>query len=352
MRLESVRELKAFLPQHLVRTFAIRMPPVAALTARAQPEASAAVAIAAARLPTRPGYFLGIAPRGKKEYALAVRLQDRALQGSSLVDEITARAKGEVDVRYVGTIRARAGRRARAARGAPWYRSRQRPLLIGCSVGYIASSYIMAGTLGAFVRRGSGRSLYILSNNHVLADENHYPIGEPILQPGALDRGRTGPDAVAKLTKFVRLRANRPNLVDCAIARLDAGVAADVNTLRGLRTLAGTRRGSAEPRETVHKIGRTTGLRSGRITAIELDNVTVEYDMGTLSFDDQIEIEGAERRSFSNAGDSGSLIVDDEYRAIGLLFAGGDHGGTNGKGVTYANSIQRVLSALKVKLAY
>ena len=34
-----------------------------------------------------------------------------------------------------------------------------------------------------------------------------------------------------------------------------------------------------------------------------------------------------------------------------LLFAGGDHGGSNGKGLTYANPIAAVFKALKVKLA-
>ena len=64
-----------------------------------------------------------------------------------------------------------------------------------------------------------------------------------------------------------------------------------------------------------------------------------------------IEIEGAGNKSFSDAGDSGSLIVDDEMLAAALLFAGGDHGGSNGKGLTYANPIAAVLKSLKVKLA-
>ena len=87
------------------------------------------------------------------------------------------------------------------------------------------------------------------------------------------------------------------------------------------------------------------------MTAFELDGVPVEYDIGVLSFDNQIEIEGSGQRSFSDAGDSGSLIVDDDMMAAALLFAGGDHGGSNGKGLTYANPIDAVLKALAVKLA-
>jgi hypothetical protein len=101
----------------------------------------------------------------------------------------------------------------------------------------------------------------------------------------------------------------------------------------------------------VHKVGRTTGVRQGRVTAFELDGLLVEYDVGDVAFDNQIEIEGSGNRSFSDAGDSGSLIVDDQMLAAALLFAGSDHGGRNGKGLTYANPIAAVLKALKVKLA-
>jgi hypothetical protein len=101
----------------------------------------------------------------------------------------------------------------------------------------------------------------------------------------------------------------------------------------------------------VSKIGRTTGLTHGRVTAFELDNVVVEYDNGDCRFDSQIEIEGEGDGSFSDGGDSGSLIVGEDLRAIALLFAGSDQGGSNGKGLTYANPIHNVLNALKADLA-
>jgi hypothetical protein len=336
MRLDSVRELKKSLPLHLERTFAAKR---GALRA-----ASAAVANAASRRRTAPSFFLGVSAKGKRKYCLAVRLQDRALEKSALVEEISARARGEVDVRYVGQIRARAA-------SSLWYRSTQRPLLIGSSVGYLATGYIMAGTLGCFVRK-AGASLYILSNNHVLADENRYTVGNPIVQPGPLDGGNASSDRAAKLSAFVRLTATGTNLVDCSIAKLNAGITEDHSLLKGIGKLAGVRARDLEIGDVVHKVGRTTGVRHGRVTAVELDGVSVGYDIGNLSFDNQLEIEGAGAQSFSDAGDSGSLIVDDELKAAGLLFAGGDHGGRNGKGLTYGNPIHAVLSALGVALAY
>ena len=46
------------------------------------------------------------------------------------------------------------------------------------------------------------------------------------------------------------------------------------------------------------------------------------------------------------------MIVDKDRHAIGLLFAGGDVGGTNGKGLTYANPMETVLEALEVDLLF
>ncbi len=334
MKLDSVRELKQSLPAQLNKKFAVR--------AASGRTTSLAVASAASLQREAPSYFLGVSASGKKNYRLAVRLQDRALQKSDLVRQIAARAKGEVDVRYVGRIRARA---------TPWYRSKQRPLLIGSSTGFLASGFIMAGTLGCFVRSGSSSALYILSNNHVLADENRYPKGGSIIQPGGLDGGSPPAGRVAKLTRFVRLDPAKTNFVDGAIAKLNSAIKADLHKLRGIGTLAAQLRGDLQVGDVVHKVGRTTGVRHGRVTAFEMDGVAVEYDIGIVSFDDQIEIEGSGTRSFSDAGDSGSLIVDAQMRAAALLFAGGDHGGSNGKGLTYANPIAAVLKALKVKLA-
>ncbi len=72
----------------------------------------------------------------------------------------------------------------------------------------------------------------------------------------------------------------------------------------------------------------------------------------TITFDNQIEIEGAGSGAFSEGGDSGSLVVDADLKGVGLLFAGGEQGGSNGKGLTYANPLKNVLDALKVNLLY
>ncbi|HJQ59405.1 MAG TPA: hypothetical protein VJ890_21035 [Vineibacter sp.] len=280
---------------------------------------------------------LGVSPYGK-EYRLAVRVQEQALLDSPVVDRIRKEARGEIDVRFVGRIR---------KRQAPWYRCSQRPLLIGTSIGH---HDVTAGTIGAMVKKRRSNDPLVLSNNHVLANEDRARVGDVILQPGSLDGGRRRTSGVGSLLAFVRLTAAKPNRVDAAVAELDRDVPFDPTKLRGLGRLAGLGPSAIEDGARVAKIGRTTGLTKGRVTAFEIDNVVVEYDRGNLVFNGQIEIEGASSRPFSDGGDSGSLIVNADQQAIALLFAGTDSGGRSNRGLTYANPIGEVLSQLRVEL--
>ena len=59
-----------------------------------------------------------------------------------------------------------------------------RPAPGGVSIGHIN---ITAGTLGCLVLKGG--ELFILSNNHVLADSNQGKKGDAIIQPGKHDGG-------------------------------------------------------------------------------------------------------------------------------------------------------------------
>ena len=223
---------------------------------------------------------------------------------------------------------------------------RVRPLRPGLSVGH---PDVTAGTLGGFVRRPGADGLLVLSNNHVLADGDAAAEGDPALQPGVADGG-TDADRIGTLAAFVRLDADPGNLVDAAVAALDAGVAADPAAYPG-----GALRGTVaavdevDPEELVEKLGRTTGHTRGRITAVEVDGVGVQYDDGVHTFDDQVEIEGL-TGAFSAGGDSGSVIWRSRDRApLGLLFAGSTEGGSAGGGVTFANPLATVLRALGVE---
>lgn len=294
----------------------------------------------------QPLVAVGITPNpGRRaDYKLAVRVQRRAMEDSPSLDEVAKRARGEVDLRYIGSVV------KRETPPPPWYRTRRRPLQIGTSVGHMD---VTAGTLGCFVRARSGRGgVQFLSNNHVLADENQGELGDAVLQPGVYDGGAVRRDRVGRLRRFVALKMRKPNEVDCAVCELDEGVSYEPLTLRGGADLIGVA-GIEELAEAdlVGKIGRTTGFTKGRVTAFELDGVTVRYDLGLLTFDNQVEVEGAGQRAFSDGGDSGSMVFTDDGRMAGaLVFAGSDQGGTNGKGLTYANPLGTVMERLKIEL--
>jgi hypothetical protein len=332
MNLDSVRDLK--------QTLAARvLPQIASTITTRAAFGRAAAPIARADEPP-PSFALGVALHGKRGYRLAVRVQKRAFQESSELELITKQAKGEVDVRYVGRV---------SKRATPWYQQRQRPLLTGCSIGHVK---VTAGTLGCFVKpRTGGGKTCVLSNNHVLADENRGKRGDDIIQPGRIDGGKAPADVVAKLGDFIRLKKRGANLVDCALGELVEGIRFDPTKLRGLGKLAGLGDAFLDEGTEVAKIGRTTGLTRGGVTAFELDNVVVGFDIGNLRFDNQLEIEGAGDEPFSDGGDSGSLIVGRDKRGVALLFAGSDQGGANGQGLTYANPLRAVLDALQVDLA-
>jgi hypothetical protein len=197
------------------------------------------------------------------------------------------------------------------------------------------------------VRPRGGGPLAVLSNNHVLANENRVRRGDAILPPGGHDQEAEPDDTVATLADFVKLKRTGANAVDAAVATLAADIQAEAAKLTGLGRLNGVGDVFLDEGTRVAKLGRTRG----RVTAFELDNVTVEFETGVLRFDNQIEIEAEGDRPFSAGGDSGSLIVGADRRAVALLFAGSDQGGTNGQGLTYANPIHTVLDKLKIELA-
>lgn len=85
--------------------------------------------------------------------------------------------------------------------------------------------------------------------------------------------------------------------MDAALAKVEKGIEYDPVLLRGLvsgadRRLAGPGPDFLDEGEAVFKVGRTTGATEGRVTAFDLDNLIVSYDVGNLRFDGQIEHRG------------------------------------------------------------
>ncbi len=232
---------------------------------------------------------------------------------------------------------------------------RVRPVRGGFSVGHYQTT---AGTVATAVydllpegklnppRPGIGvpSRYFLLSNNHVLANQNSARAGDPILQPGPYDGGQDPEDRIARLSRFVPLTFYPPtplhqhqNLVDAALAEGDLPYLDReiywIGRVRGWKP-----RCRVEVGMVVQKTGRTTGYTVGRITVINA-TVDVSYGAGRVArFRDQIVT-----TSMSAPGDSGSLLTTLDGVAVGLIFAGSPL-------ATIANQIENVRSLLRVEV--
>lgn len=190
-----------------------------------------------------------------------------------------------------------------------------------------------SGTIGYFCTRKSNRpgrrQVHMLSNSHVFVDLRKASIDESdlILQPSPGEPASNRP--IGSLISFSAIKfqgdTSEPNHVDAAIARLWAP-----DQHKPVLPMIGSVKRHVpkvdiEIGEAARKFGRTTGYTEGRVFSIFFD-IWVRYDRTGQSafFKDQLLIEPALPAfpRFVAKGDSGSLVVDENQNAIGLIFAG------------------------------
>ncbi len=315
------------------------------LSVQAGPDVAAAIAAqerftpALMRIPGVVGTAVGLLPNGRA--AVRVFLESgearglpAALDGVPVATQVTGRFMALSDPT-----------------------TRQRPAPVGFSVGHPS---ITAGTFGARVKNGSGQ-VFVLSNNHVLANQNDASIGDPALQPGPYDGGTIANDQVGTLYAFqpIDFSLSGQNTMDAAIAlttTANMGNATPADDGYGLPNAViwgdANHDGVFDNKSAllglnVAKYGRTTKLTQGQITGI---NATVEicyevlfiFCIKSAYFVDQIIVEPG---GFSGGGDSGSLIVaaDPNRNPVALLFAGSST-------QTIANRIDLVLNHFGVSV--
>ena len=250
------------------------------------------------------------------------------------------------------------------------------PMLLGSSGGNNADFDLRgntivdccSGTLGALLQDSTGRQ-FLLSNNHVLARSDHAGVGDAIVQPGLIDNNCTpngdgaGTLPVGALTAWLPLNSSQTN-ADAAIAEVashavdPSGSILEMGARQPDGSLAAAPPGvsstggkgeNASLQLRVAKSGRTTGLTCGAVSAVAVD-VSVDYYRDcaetrpyfTRTFTNQIGLSG---NSFSDAGDSGALVVDSaNAEPVGLYFAGGLDGSGVSQGM--ANPVGEVLGEL------
>ena len=284
---------------------------------------------------------IGLSFITNQQYRLAVHVQNK--QDLLRYEQELAGAQEEVDIEITGLV----------YKQQSFLQNYCRPLHMGVSISHPLAS---AGTLGCFVRKNKQpQDLFILSNNHVLANENRANKNDPIIQPAIEDEGDLVNDKVAELQEYVKLKPNETNFVDAAIARIDSSLECTcglVNTIGSwqITALNGINKNQFIPKGSgVFKIGRSGSSRGRLISSLFKGGPTVDYSQKNepprpYRFSGTIAIEGEGNQAFSKLGDSGSLVFDEDGYAVGLIFAKSTSGGTNDCGITYVIPIQTVLN--------
>lgn len=188
-------------------------------------------------------------------------------------------------------------------------KDRVRPLRPGLSIGLTDTEG--AGTLGYFVVDRAGQ-IYLVSTVSSLGNSSSRA---QVLQPAPFDGGQAPDDVVASSVKTLTQTEIMPAAHMVALAPLTPTlhvqtVIPEIGPVRGVR--------DPEPGMRVRKLGRTTGLTEGEISAVDQRiNVTI--------LNGSVQIYGAVRTSpISSGGDGGALVVDADGYAVGVIVAGSE----------------------------
>ena len=217
------------------------------------------------------------------------------------------------------------------------HRQRHDNLVGGISIGRL--SVTGSGTLAMSVLDNETLEDVMLSNWHVLCASSACSKGDLIIQPGSGD-GDSGNsnDVVGNLYKW-RLNSE----VDAAGARSNSDRNFFGREILGISVVDGSQ--IAEVGMSVKKSGRTTGVTSGEIILEDAEVLVGGYDGGDRTFQNQFIVDGV-----SDFGDSGSAVINDKNRIVGLLFAGGEDSTDN---IIYiANHISNVEDALGITAGF
>jgi hypothetical protein len=210
------------------------------------------------------------------------------------------------------------------------------PIKLGTSGGWgqdLANGYCCGGTLGALIQVYGTQ--YIMSNYHVFEADivpggngivaNN---GDPIIQPALIDVNCrvTNAQVVASLVKLAALPGHN---VDVSVAVANPNIVSTDGAILEIGTIS-KNTVAATIKKGVKKSGRTTGLTSSTISGLNATiSVTYEDECAggtafTKTFTGQVVVANKGNK-FLNAGDSGSLLVENvatNPRAVGLLYAG------------------------------
>jgi hypothetical protein len=237
------------------------------------------------------------------------------------------------------------------------------------------------GTCGLFAKRKNAdgtETVYLISCNHVIAREKtserppipgHAVHGEPIIQPASMDL--SGSDitrlnlveltrdfGVAILSAFVEVDVYLPgnvnprcNNVDAALAELTGERSADHTNLSRLPyggRFIGEHEYTLDDNDNIQgsaavfKCGRTSGYTEGEVIGID-GVIPVDFAMKKAMFHRQLMVRASVDNTgrFSEPGDSGSAVVTDDHKVVGMVIG-------SATTISYASPIGTVLATLSL----
>ena len=268
--------------------------------------------------------------RGKDDYDLVIRVQNKAGRAATRSKQIIENVKREygdkqhVDYAVVRRITTPSQKAVAESGTKSMFGAKHiRPLQIGHSIGHLDGP---PGTLGLFVSAEDG--VGALSCNHVVARANEANVKDWIYQPGPPDMPANSQYRIGKLAHFIELTRTGSNFVDAAFCILEEEIDIVENVIPSIRGVpdAGKEFSSVidpfdlELDKPIAKIGRTTGYTSEPIenVSIGINDVIIEIPgSGNHRFDNMVEIEWSDRRRpFAKPGDSGSVLYQESSLSV------------------------------------
>ncbi|MEM9276176.1 MAG: hypothetical protein AAGA80_24930 [Cyanobacteria bacterium P01_F01_bin.143] len=200
------------------------------------------------------------------------------------------------------------------------------------------------GTLGCFVKKRDSGSIFILSCSHVLGlsnsidgtsqdaevfidDSSNEKQSSLIARDVFYSPLEASPLAMARLLPEVVIGTN--------LSDLDEGFSYANNIVSDTSSLLG---------KSVFRLGHSNKMIKGVVSAIELD-ITFKEGQKSYNYSNIVEIKSLQEEPFARPGDSGSLVMTEDKKLIGLIFAG------SANGYTYTAPIATFLDSLNLVIS-
>lgn len=190
----------------------------------------------------------------------------------------------------------------------------------------------LRGTLGCTVK-DANNIMYFLTCDHVVGVIAGQNVGDQVYSPhgnrvGVFAKGGT-----------VTISATFQNRVDAALVQLDQP-GTHLRGIQSIGNLSGTN-SSITYGDRTEKYGANTKLTRGDY--VYKVSHLVPYANGSALFVDQIGIDSIHPSPFADPGNSGSVVVDNNGSAVGMVFAAAVN-----SNLGFANPINEVLQTLGV----